>query len=828
MVAERGHAQEPSAEKAVGSRCGRWRTMTSVEQQENVSCNEQSATHATEYVAKAGTELREIRDGIFAPMDTNLNPAANTGEPKVFYKTELIPKWLNVVRGVVDSEDLPLNVYRETLLRNKILRVIKKNHVTKYLEILAEIAELNDAYKKFYEQFVKCVKLGIHENSVDGVEIAELLRFNTSKFGDEQISLKEYVDRMKEGQNDIFYITGESIAVVPSYPFLENLRKKGLEMHYIVDPADEHTVQQVKEFDGKMLKSTTKEGLDLGEELKTEFEPLKKLMNEVLGGKVEEMIVSNRMIDSLRVFTTSWHGLSANMERIMKARHDSMHLASGSQQQVEGGEWETVVGKRRKKGEREEKRGRQEKVGTLEGKEGERDQEGRKSEEEREAQEGGGEQVEEDVTGWTEVTRKKRRKMVQIFVKMNESKVIPMEVSLEDDKVEDVMRQIQKDEDAYVTLHGRVLKRSDKLKSCGVTDGCTIQVTNRLRGGGRHKVKKSKESAKTERMEHRVDQKDDEVEGVVMDLTQSRGERLEQRWAEDVKGDKTPVMRECDKDAYVQMIEQEEAYRKIVDEMWGGNDFEVEWLVQQYMRINRETLEWTQEQAEMMGCAIRWAVEARKKGRGPEKEQRRREEPLEEMRTESTDEPEVTGRFAEVKTGRGSASLVQGEADGRDELDETRGKGKGKGNGGKGEHGGKGNKAGKGFQQSAKMMKGEEEQRSEENETQKELKGEEEQETAEEDGGRVRMAPNMGAGGSHPQAMTDPEEKQRQGGQWVLRPMRKWADCVDEEPEEEAEEEDKHEAENEREEKEAEERVSRGSEGREEEVKGGEIGEKDR
>ena len=222
------------------------------------------------------------------------------------------------------------------------------------------------------------------------------------------------------------------------------------------------------------------------------------------------------------------------------------------------------------------------------------------------------------MTGWTEVTRKKR-KMVQIFVKMNESKVIPMEVSLEDDKVEDVMRQIQKDEDAYVTLHGRVLKRSDKLKSCGVTDGCTIQVTNRLRGGGRHKVKKSKESAKTERMEHRVDRKDDEVEGVVMDLTQSRGERLEQRWAEDVKGDKTPVMRECDKDAYVQLIEQEEAYRKIVDEMWRGNDFEVEWLVQEYMRMNRETLGWTQETAEMMGCGIRWAVEAREKRKGRRK-----------------------------------------------------------------------------------------------------------------------------------------------------------------------------------------------------------------
>ena len=156
----------------------------------------------------------------------------------------------------------------------------------------------------------------------------------------------------------------------------------------------------------------------------------------------------------------------------------------------------------------------------------------------------------------------------------------------------------------------------------------------------------------------------------------------------------------------------------------------------------------------------------------------------------------MTGRFVEVKTGRGSASLVQGGVDGHDELDETRGRGKGKGYGGKGESGGKGDMGGKGFQQSmrtkkgeeelrneekqqfqqsAKTMKGEEELRSEENETQKELMDEEEQETAEEDEGRVRMAPNMGAGGSHPQATTDPEEKkQHKGGQWVLRPTREW------------------------------------------------------
>ena len=114
-----------------------------------------------------------------------------------------------------------------------------------------EIAELNNDHKKFYEQFVKCTKLGIHENSID-----ELLRLNTSKSGDEQISLKEYVGHMKEGQNDISHITGESIEVVSSSSFRENLRKKGYEVLYMADPVDEFAVQQLKEFDGKTVKFT--------------------------------------------------------------------------------------------------------------------------------------------------------------------------------------------------------------------------------------------------------------------------------------------------------------------------------------------------------------------------------------------------------------------------------------------------------------------------------------------------------------------------------------------------------------------------------------------
>ena len=156
-----------------------------------------------------------------------------------------------------------LNISRETLQQNKILRVIKKNLVKKCLEMFAEIAEKKDDYKKFYEQFGKCIKLGVHEDSTNRVKVAEVLRYQTSKSGDESISFKEYVDRMKEGQNDIYYITGKSVAAVSSSPFLEALRKKGLEVLYMCDPIDEYATQHLKEFDGKKLKSTTKEGLDI-------------------------------------------------------------------------------------------------------------------------------------------------------------------------------------------------------------------------------------------------------------------------------------------------------------------------------------------------------------------------------------------------------------------------------------------------------------------------------------------------------------------------------------------------------------------------------------
>merc|ERR1711861_123809 len=195
---------------------------------------------------------------------------------------ELMPEWLSFVKGVVDSEDLPLNISRETLQQNKILRVIKKNLVKKCLEMFTE---KKDDYKKFYEQFSKNLKLGIHEDSTNRAKLADLLRFQTSKSGDEMISLKEYCDRMKEGQTDIYYITGESIQGVSSSPFIETLRKKGIEVIYMVDPIDEYCVQQLKEYDSKKLKSVTKEGLDLDTEEETkktmEVNPNHSIMTEL-------------------------------------------------------------------------------------------------------------------------------------------------------------------------------------------------------------------------------------------------------------------------------------------------------------------------------------------------------------------------------------------------------------------------------------------------------------------------------------------------------------------------------------------------------------------
>ena len=435
-------------------------------------------------------------------------------------------------------------------------------------------------------------------------------------------------------------------------------------------------------------------------------------------------------------------------------------VGSGSKQQQQHQAQATRQQPRKEEEEEEKGRGEREK-----GRKGQRGsgQEGRK-EEEREAEEGGRKRVEKDVTGWTEVTRNKRKKMVQIFVKVDGGKTSAMEMEMSD-KVDDIVKKIPiGDQDVYVTSGGRILRRSDKLKSCEVRDGSTVEVTSRMRGGGKHKDKKSK---------------------------------VEKQAA----SAKTPVQM----DEARKWFEEHQEYLKILDCTSEETEEEVQQKVQNYLACMQKVSWMTKEEFEHLEKLVRQMVETRRNGMDEDQDQRRQaqqgqeqskqgkqvrfgdEQQLGKTRAENGGEPEVMGRTTEVRTGRGSAGLARG-GDERCQADETSRKGKGKGNGGKGEHDGKAGGAGsKGRRQVENLVmdEGQENMRTktsaenheedmrkllemvEREEMELEMMQQEEMEHEER---RGRMAPNMGAGGSHPQAMSEPRKKKETRG---LR----WADC---------------------------------------------------
>jgi molecular chaperone HtpG len=291
-----------------------------------------------------------------APFDLFSNNSKKQSNIKLYVRRvfitdkceELCPEWLSFVKGVVDSEDLPLNISREVLQQNKILKVMRKNIIKKCIETFSELAEKEDEYKTFYENFSKNLKLGVHEDETNRSKLVELLRFPSTKVTEGLgTSIKDYVSRMPEGQKDIYYITGESVTSVKNAPFLEKLKKRGYEVLYLVEAIDEYITQQIKDYDGKKLVCITKGELHLEEsdeekqqfdELSKKTEELCKLIKLTLGDKIEKAVCSKRIVESPCCLVSAEYGYSANMERIMKAQalgNSTNHMYMSSSKTLE-------------------------------------------------------------------------------------------------------------------------------------------------------------------------------------------------------------------------------------------------------------------------------------------------------------------------------------------------------------------------------------------------------------------------------------------------------------------------------------------------------------
>ena len=255
---------------------------------------------------------------------------------------ELAPDWLRFMKGVVDSNDIPLNVSRELLQQNRILKQINKVIVKKSIELFNNLSNDKEKYQKFYNNYGKMLKLGVHEDSRNREKLMKLLRYYSSNNSEEFISLENYVKNMTEGQESIYYITGQNKQSLITSPFIEKLKQKGYNVLFFTDPIDEYMVQSVREYEGKKLVDVSKEGIKFDEdELKKKEEDNKDLitfLKDTLGERVQSVKVSDRLSNTPCVLVTAEYGWSANMERILKAqalRNDEMDSFMGSKKILE-------------------------------------------------------------------------------------------------------------------------------------------------------------------------------------------------------------------------------------------------------------------------------------------------------------------------------------------------------------------------------------------------------------------------------------------------------------------------------------------------------------
>mmetsp|Transcript_14282 Transcript_14282/g.40597 ORF Transcript_14282/g.40597 Transcript_14282/m.40597 type:complete len:766 (+) Transcript_14282:1393-3690(+) len=261
---------------------------------------------------------------------------------------DLIPRWLTFVRGVVDSEDLPLNVGREILQKSRTLKIIRKRLVRKVLDSIDDLREQKrDKYDQFWSNYGKYFKVGLVEDLDYKDELKRFVRFYSSTSGDNMTSLPEYVDRMKEGQDKIYFVTGEGKKAAEIAPAMEKMKAKGYEVLYMVDPLDEICSQSIVDFDGRKLVDINKAGLDLDktEDEKSKFEKLTKDYEEVaawlkkqLGERVQKVEIGDRLVDSPATLVQGEWGMSPMMQRYMKSQTTSSSqdsaFAMGSRNQA--------------------------------------------------------------------------------------------------------------------------------------------------------------------------------------------------------------------------------------------------------------------------------------------------------------------------------------------------------------------------------------------------------------------------------------------------------------------------------------------------------------